>query len=113
MKSTKEIIALFDSSISKGKLSSKQANWLFNVAKKEGLLSDRGDSKSISIDGSTYFFSALHIPHSAYGGFVGSKGRSGNWSVSVKYLVRFKDTGIKKYVNNMKELEGYDFERLY
>jgi hypothetical protein len=86
---------------------------LFNVANKEGVLSDRGDNKSICIDGITYFFSALHIPCSAYGGFIGSKGKTGNWSVSTKYLVRFKDTGIEQYVSNLKEVDGHDFERVY
>lgn len=113
MKSTQDIIELFGNSIDKGRISSKQANWLFNVAKKADLLSDRGDNKSISIDGITYFFKALHIPCSAYGGFVGSKGKSGNWSVTVKYLIRFKDTGIEQYVTNLEELDGYEFERVY
>jgi len=112
MKSTQDLIQMFSSSIEKGKISFKQAKWLFNVAKKEGILHDRGDSKSISINSRTYFFKALHIPCAAYGGFVGSKGKSGNWSVSIKYKVRFTDTGIEQYVNNLTQLDEYEYEIL-
>jgi len=112
MKSTVELIEMFSDSIEKGKLSFKQSKWLFSVAKKEGLLSDRGQNKSISINSVTYFFRALHIPQSAYGGYVGSKGLSGNWEVRKKYLVKFLDTGIEQYVDNLAHLKGYDYEIL-
>jgi len=112
MKSTRDLIAMFSKNIENGRLSAKQAKWLFSVANKEGLLCNYGGYKTISLDLVTYNFHELNIPCAAYGGYVGSKGKSGNWAVEKSYLIRYKETGIKIYVDNLKELDGYEYERI-
>lgn len=100
---TAELINLFSKQGELHKVTAKQASWLFNVAKTEGLFEGTKDSCQITIGSKTYFFKALKIPAAAYGGYVGSKGYSGNYSVYYKYLVEF-DNGVKQYQSSLEEL---------
>ncbi|MFP4017966.1 MAG: hypothetical protein ACLFUH_01845 [Bacteroidales bacterium] len=110
MKTTKELIEAFGKGQKQFKISSKQAKWLFSLAKQEGILTDEIETKWIKLDGIEYQVRALKIATAAYGGYVGSKGKSGNWIVSTHYRVRFKDTGIVQIVDNLKQIKNYNYE---
>lgn len=81
---------------SMGNISQKQYDWLLQVAKKEGLYTDRGHGAfNVVIDKKHWVIKPGRRLASG-GSFVGSK-PTGRYGIRLHYHIKFKDTGITEF----------------
>lgn len=82
MKTVSDLFKAFGKGQDAFRMSSKQGQWLLNVARKEGVVdADMGNAWYIRVDGKKYRVGKTYIPMACYGGGIGKKKESGNYNV--------------------------------